>query len=109
MQSVCVCVCVKGLKTVCEHLGFALVQSLSLQLVCVSSQNAVRQSVGGGRTAGFWCLLNTMQLSNQCCVISTVPRIHTHTLFRASKIGLYETNEQRTVQKTACLGNITHL
>lgn len=84
-------------------LWFSRRRFMSLQLVCVSSQNAVRQSVGGGRTAGFWCLLNTMQLSNQCCVISTVPRIHTHSS-GAFKIGLYETKEQLTVQKTACSG-----
>lgn len=69
---------------------------MSLQLVCVSSQNAVRQSVGGGRTAGFWCLLNTMQLSKLFLE-------YTHSS-GAFKIRLYETKEHLTVQKTACLG-----
>jgi len=84
---VCVCVCVcqrseDSLWTFGLCFGFGSVAEVSCLCswcVCVSSQNAVCQSVGGGRTTGFWCLLNMIQLSNQCCVISTVPRIHTHT------------------------------
>ncbi len=34
---------------------------------------AVGRSGVGVRTAGLRCFLNNVQLSNQCCVIATVP------------------------------------